>query len=104
MSSPRLCVCLLILISFAAVAPMAAAGEHQTQSTEDGASTPPGPLDKVYDLIALRPFGLVQVATGSAFLLAAYLPALALGGGDDVVRVCFREPVSWTFTRPLGRR
>jgi hypothetical protein len=79
-----------------------------------GEAPPPAPLveedsrepsifDKAFDLGFLRPFGIVQIAASSAFLVLAYPVALVVGGEDELVRACIRDPIYQTFERPLGR-
>lgn len=101
LSVPRVgLLCILVLCGAASTA---MADDRPEGRVEELASAPPSTLEKSYDLVVLRPFGLFQVATGSVILVAAYLPALAFDGEDDVVRACYREPVDRTFRRPLGR-
>jgi hypothetical protein len=65
-------------------------------------SRPAGILRTAYDTVALRPFGLVQVAAGAAAFMTFYLPALVVNGDDDVTRACITDPVDQTFRKPLG--
>ena len=64
---------------------------------------PPGVAESVYDLVVLRPLGLVQVVLGAAILVPSYPVALLVDGDEDVWRACVADPVERTFQRPLGR-
>jgi hypothetical protein len=58
---------------------------------------------RAYDLLALRPLGLVQVAVGAAVFVAAYPVSVLVNGEDEVRDICITGPVDQTFRRPLGR-
>ena len=55
-----------------------------------------------FDLVILRPLGLVQTAVGGAFFVVFYPVSLVTGGSDHVVDYCWKSPVHQTFQRPLG--
>jgi hypothetical protein len=58
---------------------------------------------RTYDLLSLRPLGLVQVAVGAAVFVPAYPVAVLLDAEDEVRDICITGPVDQTFRRPLGR-
>jgi hypothetical protein len=55
-----------------------------------------------WDLVVLRPLGLVQTLVSLPFLVVAYPISLVTGGSEDVVEICWTQPVDQTFRRPLG--
>jgi len=57
---------------------------------------------RAYDLLLLRPLGLVQLAVGAVALVPSYPIAWFLGGQDDIVEACVTDPARRTFARPLG--
>ena len=62
----------------------------------------PGGGDMMYDLVVLRPVGLVATVVGSAVWLVS-LPFSA--AGDNVgtaTQKLVKDPASFTFSRPLG--
>ena len=63
----------------------------------------PGIARSAYDLVALRPFGFLQVVLGAAVLVPAYPVALLVDADEDVWRACIADPVERTFRRPLGK-
>ncbi|MDH5307434.1 MAG: hypothetical protein OEW02_09630 [Myxococcales bacterium] len=57
---------------------------------------------QAYDLVVLRPLGLVQLVVSAGFFAAAYPVAQLAGGGDFVWDACIRQPFDRTLRRPLG--
>lgn len=57
---------------------------------------------KTWDVVALRPFDLIQLGVGAAFFVLAWPVTLVTGGEDFVREVCITLPVERTFRRPLG--
>ncbi len=57
---------------------------------------------KVFDLTLLRPLGFVQTVVSGAFLLVGMPIAAATGTTDQLVEICWTQPVDQTFRRPLG--
>jgi hypothetical protein len=86
-----------LLIAVLATAP-ARADEAELERVEQ----PPHLGLRVYDLLLLRPLGLVQLAVGAVALVPSYPVAWFLGGQDDVVEACVTDPARRTFARPLG--
>ena len=62
----------------------------------------PGGGEMVYDMVVLRPVGIVATAVGSVFWLVT-LPFSALGDNTDTAtEKLVKEPAAFTFKRPLG--
>jgi hypothetical protein len=56
----------------------------------------------MYDLVVVRPVGLVATAVGSVFWLLS-LPFSASGDNyDAATKKLVKEPAAYTFKRPLG--
>lgn len=56
----------------------------------------------VMDAALVRPLGLVSIAVGASLFILS-LPFTAIGGDmDKAARVLVREPIDYTFRRPLG--
>ncbi len=55
-----------------------------------------------FDLLILRPAGLVRFVLGSAIASVAIPFALVSGQTDEVVEQLIGEPGAYTFTRKLG--
>ena len=92
---PKLCACALLCALLVTSAARAEGPETGRSGVERvGAQT--------WDLVVLRPLGLVQTVVGAAFFAVAYPVSLVTGGSDHVVDYCIKSPVEQTFTRPLG--
>jgi hypothetical protein len=81
--------------------PAQSAGTESPAATEIPAKPPTVP-EMVFDLVILRPLGLVQTVVGGAFFVVFYPVSLVTGGSDHVVDYCWKSPVHQTFQRPLG--
>ena len=82
------------LISAIAAGPASAQVELQKKEPGAGAMT--------YDLVLLRPFGIVSIAAGAAVFVVS-LPFSVLGGNvPRAAEVLVANPISYTFARPLG--
>lgn len=56
----------------------------------------------MFDLVILRPLGLVAMVVGTGFFIVT-LPFSALGGNTgEAARKLVVEPTKYTFARPLG--
>ncbi len=56
----------------------------------------------MFDLVLLRPLGLVATVVGTAFFVVS-LPFSALGGNTgEAAKKLVVEPAKYTFSRPLG--
>jgi len=59
-------------------------------------------LSMMYDVVILRPLGLVGTVVGTAFFFAS-LPFSILGGNTgEAAQKLVVEPAKYTFARPLG--
>ena len=84
------------------IAVLAAAPARADDAELDRVEQPPHLGLRAYDLLLLRPLGLVQLAVGAVALVPSYPIAWFLGGQDDVVEACVTDPARRTFARPLG--
>jgi hypothetical protein len=65
-------------------------------------SKEPGGGAMIYDLLVIRPVGVVATALGSVFWLVS-LPFSASGDNyDAATQKLVKEPAAYTFKRPLG--
>jgi hypothetical protein len=56
----------------------------------------------MWDMLVMRPIGIVGTAVGSVVWLISY-PFAALGGNtDESTERLVADPFEWTFQRPLG--
>lgn len=55
-----------------------------------------------WDLVVLRPLGVVLTAVSLAGAVVAYPVALPFGGEDHVTDYLVKDPIDRTFRRPLG--
>ena len=59
--------------------------------------------EMVFDVVVLRPVGLVATAVGCVFWVVSS-PFAALGGNMDVAsEKLVKDPAAFTFKRPLGQ-
>ena len=59
-------------------------------------------VSMMFDLVLLRPLGLVATVVGTAFFVVS-LPFSALGGNTgEAAKKLVVEPAKYTFSRPLG--
>ena len=72
------------------------------QSQEYFEAKEPGGGAMIYDMVVLRPIGLVATGVGSVFWLIS-LPFSASGDNTDMAtKKLVKEPAAYTFKRPLG--
>lgn len=57
---------------------------------------------KAFDLVVLRPLGFVQTAVSGVFFVVALPVAAMTDTTDELVEICWTQPVDQTFRRPLG--
>ncbi|MBI5444488.1 MAG: multidrug transporter [Deltaproteobacteria bacterium] len=57
----------------------------------------------MFDIVFLRPFGLLATALGTATFLVSLPFTVAAGGTGHAGKTLVVEPVLYTFDRPLGR-
>ena len=55
-----------------------------------------------FDLLVLRPAGVLKTAIGGVLLIPAYPLSIASGSRDEIVSRLVADPAQDTFTRPLG--
>jgi hypothetical protein len=96
-----------LLLTALCAAPVAAAGPYPPDGPigagpYQAPAAPPNVATVSWDLLVLRPLGLVQVATGVGFFVVFYPIALVTGGSDHVLDSCILQPAEQTFTRRLG--
>jgi hypothetical protein len=65
-------------------------------------SDPMREFDIGFDVVLLRPMGLLQLAVGSAMLIPAYPLSWPSGGQGEVLDILFWSPFEYTIRRPLG--
>jgi hypothetical protein len=59
-------------------------------------------VSMMFDLVVLRPLGLVATVVGTAFFVVS-LPFSILGGNTgEAAKKLMVEPAKYTFSRPLG--
>lgn len=59
-------------------------------------------VSMMFDLVVLRPLGLVATVVGTAFFVVS-LPFSVLGGNTgEAAKKLMVEPAKYTFSRPLG--
>lgn len=90
---------MVVLVAVALLSVVSAAPASAQVQVE---KRPPGPGAMTYDLIFLRPLGIIATAAGSAIFVVS-LPFSALGrnvgrAGKKLVV----DPFIFTFSRPLG--
>lgn len=88
--------------ALAAVTALSAALAAFGAAPAAAATEDPNPASMAYDLVVLRPLGLVQTVVGAGFFAVFYPISLATGGSDHVLEFCILSPVEQTFTRRLG--
>jgi hypothetical protein len=89
---------ILILVAALMIMPFGSAAMAQEYfETED-----PGGGEMLFDLVVVRPVGIVATALGAVTWVIS-LPFSALGDNIDVAgQKLVKEPASYTFKRPLG--
>ncbi len=58
--------------------------------------------DMMFDLILLRPLGLLATGAGSVIFVVALPFTLPSGSAGDAACELVRRPFNYTFSRPLG--
>ena len=100
MRSTALVLAMLMVASGAMAEPT---GVDESQRVYEDVSREPQLGRQIYDVVLLRPFGLIQLAVGAALLLPLYPVSLLAERSDDLIRACISDPVARTFRRPLGQ-
>ena len=88
----------LMLVASLLIVPFSTAAIAQEYfETED-----PGGGEMIFDLCVVRPVGLIATAVGMVAFVLSW-PFSALGNNSDVAsQKLVKEPVAYTFKRPLG--
>ena len=92
----------LFTVLWSAPAQSAGADPPTAPMAYEAPAKPPTVPEMAFDLVILRPLGVVQTAVGAAFFVVFYPVSLVTGGSDHVVDYCWKSPVHQTFQRPLG--
>lgn len=88
---------LVLVVSFMAVPFGSGVMAQEYFETED-----PGGGEMMYDLVVVRPIGLVATALGTVVFVIS-LPFSALGDNVGVAgQKLVKDPAAYTFRRPLG--
>ncbi|MGI9590914.1 MAG: hypothetical protein ACR2P8_06070 [Myxococcota bacterium] len=87
--------CLVLLLALLAPAPGFAAPPDGLEGAERA-----GRIG--WDLVVLRPLGLVLTAVSLVGAAVAYPVAWAFDGEDQVTEFLVEDPIDRTFRRPLG--
>jgi hypothetical protein len=91
----------IVLLLVALAAPPALAAEQNVYTEPPGTEASAGAM--IFDLIVVRPLGIVATAFGTAIFIVS-LPFSALGGNTaEVGHTLVVEPAKFTFVRPLGQ-
>lgn len=77
------------------LAPAALADEYGEREKPSGGQM-------MWDALAMRPIGMVATAVGSVVWLVSYPFAYWGGNTDESTEALVKDPVEWTFRRPLG--
>ena len=90
-------VAAVLVLTWAASPVLAQQKEYQYVTGED--RTAPAMM---FDIVLLRPLGLVATVVGTAFFIIT-LPFSVLGGNTgEAASALVGAPLKYTFTRPLG--
>lgn len=87
---------------------LALLGATPPAGAEDDAYEPSGePTPSIYakavDITLVRPLGLVPIVVSGVGCAMGLPVAWFFQSPVEVERICWRDPVDYTFTRPLGR-
>jgi len=94
MQRRTLCAALLIVSLLAPGAGFAAAHDEGSGTVRAGRIG--------FDLVVIRPLGVVLTAISLVGAALAYPVALPFGGADHVTDYLVKDPIDRTFRRPLG--
>ncbi len=98
-SKPARCTAALLLALVLALTPTSAV---LAQHYDSGTVTGDRATDMAADLIVVRPLGLVGALIGTAGFIIALPFTIPTGTVDDTAREWIRDPLEYTFNRPLG--
>ncbi len=96
----RIVIGLLVLLAITLIQIPAHAGTETRYSTYERGDIP---LDStLFDILILRPMGLVSCAVGIGVSVVALPFAATTGAGAEVGDKLITEPFEYTFRRPIG--
>jgi predicted membrane protein len=88
-------VAVMVALIFGLMSPAAFADQYTEREKPTGGMM-------MWDVLVMRPIGIVGTAVGSVIWLVSY-PFAALGGNtDESTEALVQQPFEWTFQRPLG--
>ena len=97
LKSAKRALVLVMIVSFLTIPFGSAALAQEYFETED-----PGGGAMLFDLVVVRPVGIVATALGAVTFVLSW-PFSALGDNSDVAsQKLVKDPAAYTFKRPLG--
>ncbi|HBZ53934.1 MAG TPA: hypothetical protein DEO88_00885 [Syntrophobacteraceae bacterium] len=93
-------IAIVLLLVLTMAAPVLAQGP--VFSTADKRCTGPSGEAMIVDLVVLRPAGLIASGIGAIFGIASFPVAVMTNSVDRYDQKFFREPLEYTFPRPVG--
>ncbi len=94
----RIAIALLLVLTVAA--PVFAQGLEMSPASKR--CTGPTGEAMIADIVVLRPVGLIASSIGAIFGIASFPLAVMTNGVDRYDQKFFREPLEYTFLRPVG--
>jgi hypothetical protein len=91
-------IALLLVLTMAA--PVLA--QDPRMSSVSARCTKPMGEDMIADLVVLRPIGLIASGVGAVFGIVTFPMAIFTNTVDRYDQKFFREPLEYTFVRPVG--
>ncbi|MCP4105717.1 MAG: hypothetical protein GY749_09290 [Desulfobacteraceae bacterium] len=89
-------IVILVFIPFATAMAQLSNGHAYNEKKGGAASV-------IFDVVLLRPFGMLATVAGSALFVVS-LPFAAVGGNTGTTyETMVEKPAKYTFTRPLGK-
>ncbi len=95
MRSDFFAIALSVFLSVALAAGPALAASH-------GSEERPGADAMIFDTVFLRPLGLVSTVFGGAVFVVSIPFTLASGSTGEAAQKLIGDPLTYTFSRPLG--
>lgn len=87
---------ILLIVSFILI-PL---GSASFAAVEEANDTTSGGM--IVDILVVRPLGIVSIVAGSVAYAISYPFSSAGGNADEAVQKLVKDPVDYTFDRPLG--
>jgi len=94
-----ICLTLMLLLSFCGSATLAGSRDEVMPVRQGEAEDIP----VAFDVLLLRPLGLVSCVVGLAAAVIALPFAIPSDSTDKVSQALIKEPFDYTFKRPLGK-